>query len=516
VNPRSTGILFLIAVALGAFLWFFELGGEAERLEAEQADERLFPGLEASDVEWIALRAGDGQAARFERREAEWWMLEPVEFPAAAAVERMADALASMSREASFEDPQPAAEYGLDEAGAFVVRFGAAGESRALRLGRDTPVGSNRYARAGEAGPVYTVAAYRTTAFQGELDDWREAQILDFDAPAVRELEASWPGGRVVARREVAAADEAGEAATSAADESEDGFAAVGDVWRLERPLETRADGAALDGLLSTLSFLRAEGFLDAPGEAELSLLEPPEFALTLRFDGDAAERTLEISQPDGEQRRWVRVVGNPTLFGLSAERFDDFPREVVAYRDRSLAHFPVGEAAHLDLYFRGTSGDPVVVRARRDDAGWSSEPEAFAPGALSRLVSTLSRLEADGVLAESMGPAELEALGLAPPDTVISVFGAEPEAGEGEAPPAPSRLAEVHLGRVSPDGIAARAAGRDAVFQLPVELSEEIPVSLDAFRARFRAEPDPADAAEPPAEPGDPLTRPTPAEESP
>lgn len=511
MNPRTTGILLLVAVALGAFLWLYELEGESGRLEREQAGKRLFAALEAEDVEWIALESDDGQPARFERREAGWWMVEPVEFPAASAVERMAEALVSLGHEARFEEAAPDAEYGLDAESARSVRFGAGGEEHRLRLGRDTPVGSNRYARADEGGPVLTVAAYRTTAFEGALDDWRDPQLLDFDVAAVRELRVGWAEGGVRLRR----ADAPGSVAVEEGeDEDEAAEAEETAAWTLLEPLETRADAEAVDELLATLSFLRGEGFVDDPGESERALFEPPAWSATLLLEGDAEPRRLEISRvEEGGERRLARVAGRSTLFALPADRIDDFPREVVAYRDRSLASFPVTEAAHVDFYYRGPAGDPVVIRARSTDSGWESEPESFAPGALSRLVSALSRLEAASVLAEEASPEQLETLGLAPPETVISVFGAEPEE-EGETAGGPPRLAEVHLGRASPEGIAARTPERETVFELDIELADRIPVSLDAFRSRFRADPEPA--AEPAGEPGDLFPLPTPAEESP
>ena len=506
MNPRSTGILLLIALALGAFLWFYELGGEADRLEREEAGKRLFAGLEADQVDWIALTSRDGKGARFERRGAEWWMLEPVEFPAAASVERMADALASLTHEARFEQPGPDAEYGLDAASALTVRFGAAGQEHALALGRDTPVGSNRYARADADAAVYSVASYRTTAFDADLDDWRDADILDFDMAAVREVEASWPGGRVVGRRvdPPAESGEGGDEVEVPAPDSE---------WQLLSPLEARGDADTFDELLATLAFLRGDGFIDAPGPAQQSLFEPADFSVALRLEGAAVPRQLDVSRADADDRRLVRVAGRSTWFAVPADRIGDFAREVVAYRHRELSRFALTDAAHVDLYFREPGGDPVVIRAQRGDTGWTSEPEAFAPGVLSRLVSELSRLEADDVLAESMGPEELAALGLAPPSTVISVFAETPEAAEGAEPPTSEKLAEVHLGRVTPEGIAARSAGRDVVFRLSVELAEHIPVSLDDFRSRFRAEEVAAPEA---AVPGEALLPPSAAEESP
>ena len=61
MNPRTTGILFLIAAALGAFVYFYEIQGKEERLEAEARQKRLFPDVEADAVEWIELTSSDGQ-----------------------------------------------------------------------------------------------------------------------------------------------------------------------------------------------------------------------------------------------------------------------------------------------------------------------------------------------------------------------------------------------------------------------------------------------------------------------
>jgi hypothetical protein len=56
--------------------------------------------------------------------------------------------------------------------------------------------------------------------------------------------------------------------------------------------------------------------------------------------------------------------------------------------------------------------------------------------------------------------------------------------------------LAEVSLGNLDPEsGIIARARGQSAIFRLDAALAEQIPIGLDAYRARFLA-PLPAEAA--------------------
>ena len=55
MHPRTSAILLAIALALGAFVYFYEIGGEDARREAEEQARRLFPGLEQGAIEWIAF-----------------------------------------------------------------------------------------------------------------------------------------------------------------------------------------------------------------------------------------------------------------------------------------------------------------------------------------------------------------------------------------------------------------------------------------------------------------------------
>ena len=80
-------------LGLGAFLYFYEIGGESARLDAEERAKRLFAGIEPGDVTWIALRTSDGVDARFEQRDGKWQLVSPLAFPADPAVARLAEAL---------------------------------------------------------------------------------------------------------------------------------------------------------------------------------------------------------------------------------------------------------------------------------------------------------------------------------------------------------------------------------------------------------------------------------------
>jgi hypothetical protein len=496
MSPRTTGILVLIAAALGAFVYFYEIRGADSRKEAEELKKRLFAGVEPGAIEWIALKSPAGPEARLERREGKWRLTAPVDFPADTyAADNLASTLATLSSETILESPQPPEEYGLGDA-ARVVRFSAGGKEYELRLGKDTPVGGGAYASVGGMTAVFDIARYKASTFDKKPDDLRDKRILDFDKKAVSHIEASWPGGRVVLDREtVASAGAAGaEKGAEAAEPAEAG-------WRLTAPIQGRADSDTVENLLTSLSFLRAEGFVDDPPDDAQAGLAPPayEIALTSPGEGEGAQPRVVRLAVGAERPGALRLVrgAQHSLYTIQAGRFEELPRKLSAWRWKQLARFAAADAHAIDFFFQPPKGDPVAIHAEHGDTGWTSTPEAFAAGKLDGIVAELSRLHASDIAADSMGEKELRGLGLSPPNAIITVFGKAPEApaakpgesGEGEEKPALPVLAEVQIGNiVGSEWIAARAAGDPTVYELPHALADQLPVSLDAFRNRFKA----------------------------
>jgi hypothetical protein len=244
MNPRTTGILLLVALALGAFVWFYEIEGEEAREEAAAAEKRLFPGLEAEDVQWVQLGTRDGAQATLERGDEGWVLVEPVAFAADAfAADCIASNLADLGSESVLEDPQASEEYGLAE-GARVIRFRAGDEEHVLRIGDTTPIGGGSYARVEGRDAVVTIPTFKATSFDKSLADLRERRIVALDTAAVERVEVGWPDGGVTLER-VASGDPSpqGEGAAEDAEDAEDEETPAEDdrAWRVVEPLVGRA-----------------------------------------------------------------------------------------------------------------------------------------------------------------------------------------------------------------------------------------------------------------------------------
>ncbi len=473
MNPRSTGILFLVALVVVGGVWWNEnvRKGDAEEAEAEARE--LFPELEEPDVRWLALETSDAGAARLERQDGRWRLVEPVSFPTdGLAVDGLVAAIVETRSAGVIESPQSPEVYGLG-AGATEVRFGTGDGEFAVRVGGKTPVGGNHYAARGDAETVYTIPSFRAAALRRTLDELREKRVLPFDKDGIERAELRWQGGGVVLAKEEGA-------------------------WRVVEPLSDRADPEAVESLLSDLSYLRADDFVDdPPADPEVGLDRPVfEAKLTGAPAGEDASAPPPVfhlkvgSENEAGGQHPVRAREH-SLYLVSTDRLRAFPRDVAAYRFKELANFEAEAAKGLEIAFHDPEAGAHVVLAERTEDGWASSPERLAPGKAARMVAELAKLRGVDIVADALGEAEQESLGLVPPRVRLRVRGVGEEGAEGPV------LAEILLGEPDPDrGIVARSADGERIYRIAFELAEHLPLSAEALRNRFLSKEEPVEDA--------------------
>lgn len=260
MNPRATGWLALATAALALFVYFYEIRGEPGRRAAADAEGRLFPDLEPGDVAalWIQ-RPGEDQS-RAKRSGDGWQLALPVEWPGdPSSLDAMARALSQMKSQGRIEDPAAPAVYGLGE-DAILVSFSAESGTRGLRIGRQTPVGPNVYVAllgsGDEPEAIHMISSAHAAVFDRGPEDLRDRRVLDVEPAKVERLEIETRGIDVAVERD-------------------------GEAWWIVRPERAPADAGKLGRLLSDLSVLRAESFVDEGREAE-EAVETAETVITL------------------------------------------------------------------------------------------------------------------------------------------------------------------------------------------------------------------------------------------
>lgn len=488
MQPRTTALLALVACLLGAFVYFYEIEGEAGREAGLESAKRLFPGVDSGDIDSLELTTTDGRAARFERRDGSWRIVSPIEGAGdAVALDAIAGALSQLVRAGSVKTaPGDLSQFGLGDE-AQVVRFEAEGSGHALRVGKATPVGAHVYVStegsaagaAGKSGEVASVKApdvayvesFRLNAWKRSLDELRERRIADLEAGDVERLVVSWP-------------EEGGVFELVLVRDSEN-------LWQIEKPLGARADQERVGTLLTNLAYLQASGFVDErTPEVDTALRET---AIGFRWTATAGE-----SEREGAMRIAGLLGGERLVEGeggalrrIAAERLDDFPRRLTAYRDKTLTRLDAASLERIELEFtspESAEADRFVLI--RKQGVWSGDERELDPEAVAELAAMLASLRASDIVADAMGEAELASLGLAPPAVRVRLISAS--AGATEAATEGARegaggAAALELGRLDPErGLFVRRNLDATVFVLSAETALVLPLTLADVDARL------------------------------
>ena len=480
MSPRTTGILAVVALALGLFVWFHEIEGEAERQAVADDENKVWSGLAPGEVDAIEMTTLDGVEARFERREGRWWLVAPVLARAdATALDAITNALTNLPKEGEVSGDRDPVDFdlGIDPSAAGsarrLVRFEIAGETRGLRVGRTTPVGGHRYvARLADDAVAY-VESFRVNAFERNLADLRDRNVFTFASDDVERVGVA-PGND--GREVVLARDASGE-------------------WQLVAPFEAKADEETVRELVSNLTHLRARDFVDDPAAIDPAIRAQTALRLSWRLAGEARDHRARIAGSTADGRLFESADG--TFFLVAEERLGEFAAEADAYRFKRLADFDLASARRVELHFMEAAADrseTLDVVAELRETGWASDDSPLDPDRMTRLIRELSNLEATSILADEVGEAELAGLGLAPPRARLRIEGAVDREGPIEV------LADLRFGRFDGTrGLVVQRADLGTVFVLEPELAEGLPYSADHYRFAFETLG--SEAEEPPPE---------------
>lgn len=187
--------------------------------------------------------------------------------------------------------------------------------------------------------------------------------------------------------------------------------------WRITRPVEARADAAAVGGLVRTLTALESNRTLEDFGRAELGLDEPRARVTLVTDDGQSV---LEIgAEVPASNDMIVALAGGSSAYKVAKTVFDDLRKEPGEWRDKKLFLASRGEIDRVTL--TGGSGETVLL-ARRGDDLWIESPltDRADEARVNSLISQLTGLRASAFVDEPM--LTPESLGLEPPAGVVEV----------------------------------------------------------------------------------------------
>jgi hypothetical protein len=461
VKPRTLLVLALVVGALSAFVYFYErkLPSTDERRELEGKVFRLM----AEDLTGLTLE-WQGKTVKLEREAApakpaegavpaaaEWRIVEPISGRAdRSLIERLGGDLADLeiSRRLEGADPE---DLGLTPPRGKLTWKTADGEG-SLELGGDVPASSSLVVRAsGHQGPL-VVSKTIVSDLDRAPGDWRAKDVLALSRDAVERVRlVPRAGGEVVLSRN-------------------------GDSFSVERPFADAADRELVDPLLSDLTGLRAEKFLDAPlpTAAEAALTAGPG-RIELSVKGRTQPLVVDVGGETGkDSARYLRADGQ--AIEARTKLADALARPPQEWRSKSWTGFESWRAERVRI--DDAHGKLELVRSGGD---WTRDGKKMPYTEVGDLLYAISSARAERVVAP---PDAAKYPQTGPTLTVVlsDANGAEETLTLYPASPA-EKL------------VPARASGRDVVLLLADKTADDVASKIASLRAAKPIE-EPAPAA--------------------
>jgi uncharacterized protein DUF4340 len=482
MKPRTLLILLAAVLALGAFIWFYErqLPSSDERAELQKKVLRI----EKDDVTAVTIESGKAGTVRLERIAApkddkddrddkddkddeedalaaqpatEWRMTRPLATRAdALAVDRLLDAVASLEKTRTLEEFNPK-DVGLDKPRA-TLRLATKEGERVLQLGAEVPPGGSLVAALKGEKAAYVVNDTILSDLEKEPGDWRDRLMFRGDRETVQRITltagAGAAGGPVVLVKRP------------------QGF------W-IEKPIADRADRDLVDGLLSDLTGLTAERFLDGSRPlAELGLA-PPREVVEVAFKGNTPPLRIELGNPvPGEAVPEGQASGELTYGRAGGTALEVRTRLAESVR-RAPADWRALQLSALavhDVESAMVRDDRTTLRLTRSDTDWKRGDTLISYLPVSDLLFAVTSARADRLLDAQQ--AQAMRAGLARPALTFTLR--TKDAGE----------ETLILYPPVSDGVPARASGRNAVLLLPAETFREVQEKLRDVRSAKAVKP--------------------------
>jgi len=356
---KSTGIIFVLAVAIAAYVYFYDLkhtkatdatGDSETATPSDDASANAKPAysLAATDIATLTVERG-ATSASFEQRADGWYMTQPVQTRAEqSVVGAIASELGSVRVDRTLTAaPDRMTTYGLATP-ALTLDFKLKnGTQHKLQLGVKDFSGSKVYAIVDGSKDVSLLSDAVLISSDKPVDEFRDQSVLDLDSNTVTSFELKNESGTISAKKT-------------------DGS------WKIEKPRAVAADSGAISSVLGTLGTARIASFVsNTPDDlAKYGLAQP---ALTFHAQLDSGKLAdLQLGKKDGSSY-FARDPSRPFIFRVQETVHTTMSSKFFELRDKNLIHAEESDIVRAEIH--NAKGATTCVKG--PDGGWVIEQPA-------------------------------------------------------------------------------------------------------------------------------------------
>lgn len=452
MKTKTTGIWFALAASLFAAIWFYQKNLQ----RAAHGPELLLPGLRLADVARVQITPGGQREISAVRSNGLWLLQKPLAYPAQTpAVEALVEALAKISPAVRLtaadmrEHKNADADFGFENPQFNLLLEGDAAR-RQLIIGQKTAPGDQVYIRVVGTDGAYVTDAAWLALLPRNGNDWRDSSLVD--AAAACDWIVVTNGPKIMEFRRNP----------------------TNQLWRMTRPLQTRADETRLAAALQQLRQARAEQFVTDNPNTDLSAygLQPAEFSVWLGTGTNLNSGIIAgKATPEKPGQIYARRAGWNAVVTADKDTFASWRGAVNEFRDARLVTV-AAPVAEIEII-----GPENFTLQRRGTNGWAVTGEKFSadPESVQNFFKLLAGLRVSEYVKDVVSPADLQGFGLATPARQIVLRG---QPGDTNPP-----LARLIFGDTDTNRVFVKRGGEDFVYALKIEDLARLPEHGWEFR---------------------------------
>lgn len=326
---RKTVVLFLIAVALGAYVYFYEIKGGREREKAQEYAEKVFH-IKRDSVTAITI-SGASEVFKFVKTSDGWEITEPVKTDAdESPINMLLSTVENLKKERTIAvSDQQLAEFGLGSSGRILELTMNNGKTERITIGDETNIGSNVYSSRIDT-LVYIVPSSIRRNISKNLFEWRNKKAIKLDKNRVRELKLNNTYGSFTFEKE-------------------------GGDWTITAPIKAKADNSKINAMLDKLDNGRIKRVVTEDA-ARLSQykLNSPETRVDLFVGTERAQQGISFSQLT-DNEAYGKDDARPHIFTIDSVFLKPFKQTLFNFRDKSIVDFQDTGVDRINLLFEDT-----------------------------------------------------------------------------------------------------------------------------------------------------------------
>jgi hypothetical protein len=346
---RNLGIVAVVFLALGAYVYFYEIKGEKKREEASEKEKKLYQ-FEQKDVAALTIKAGNDEFVLQKDKDA-WKMVKPIEGKAdKSTVDSVASDFASAKIDRTIEEPNiDWKKYGLDPPAVSLSAKLTDGKTYNIDLGEKDFTDFSVFARIPGQSKVLVLPSSLLTSVSKKLLDFRDKTVLEFQRDQIKELMVAVKG-------------------------KEYRFEKNGEDWTIKTPFQSRGDRSEINSIVSDLDFAKVEEFVDSP-ESNLKNygLDKPDVRVDLLLGDSRARKTLLIGKKV-DNSYYAKDDSRLTVFKIKEDLYKKLDLDPQKIRDKKVVRFERSEMSQIEIKLQ----DKVFAFYKGTDDKWKvSKPEA-------------------------------------------------------------------------------------------------------------------------------------------